>query len=128
MGDGETLPERSGSVTSQLLDLPGAETRDQVAAFRARFQRAIDAGQPAPAARAWRCGRFERGLKIADELELRLGSLMGKRILDVGAPRRRCRRALRPRRHVRRRRQVRLRLRPAQVHHRGGEAAQFSAV
>jgi SAM-dependent methyltransferase len=72
-------------VTSQLLDLPGTETRDQVAAFRARFQRAIDAGQPAPAARAWRCGRFERGLKIADELELRLGSLMGKRILDVGA-------------------------------------------
>ncbi len=72
-------------MTSQLLDQPGADTRDQVVAFRARFQRAIDAGQPAPAARAWRCGRFERGLKIADELELRLGSLVGKRVLDVGA-------------------------------------------
>jgi ubiquinone/menaquinone biosynthesis C-methylase UbiE len=45
----------------------------------------IRAAQPAPDALAWRLSRFERGCRLAQELSSRLGSLQGKRILDVGA-------------------------------------------
>ncbi len=53
--------------------------------FRRRFSAAIEAGNPSPAARRWRLGRYERGLRLADELEARFGPLSGRRLLDVGA-------------------------------------------
>lgn len=59
-----------------------AETAD---VFRARFRQAIEAANPTPAQRKWRLGVFERGLKLAAEIEARLGPLTGRRVLDVGA-------------------------------------------
>lgn len=62
-----------------------AEAPDRVEIFRARFTAVIDAGNPTPAARRWRLGVFERGLRLAKELESRFGPLRGRRVLDVGA-------------------------------------------
>ncbi len=53
--------------------------------LRARFRQAIDAAGPTPPQRKWRLGVFERGLKLAAEIEARLGPLTGRRVLDVGA-------------------------------------------
>lgn len=53
--------------------------------FRRCYEATIDESNPHDAARVWRVSRFKRGLKIADELEARLGSLSGVRLLDFGA-------------------------------------------
>lgn len=58
---------------------------ESINVFRARFRQAIDAANPTPAQRRWRLGLFERGLKLAGEIETRLGPLAGRRVLDVGA-------------------------------------------
>ena len=54
-------------------------------AVRERFRRVILAGDPPAEACRWRLRRFERGLKLADEIEAQIGSLAGRRVLDVGA-------------------------------------------
>lgn len=72
-------------MTTTLLEMPPTEVRSRIDVFRQRYLRAIDATDPTPEARQWRASRFDRGLRIADELERRLGSITGKRILDVGA-------------------------------------------
>lgn len=85
MGMREAQSGRLGPVTTTLLDMPPTEVRSRIEMSRQRYLRAIDAAGPTPEARQWRVSRFDRGLKIADELERRLGSIAGKRILDVGA-------------------------------------------
>ena len=72
-------------MTTTLLDIPPTGVHARIDVFRQRYLRAIDAADPTPEARQWRASRFDRGLRIADELERRLGSITGKRILDVGA-------------------------------------------
>jgi len=62
-----------------------ADAAGRVEVFRARFTAAVDAGNPSAAARRWRLGRYERGLRLADEFEARCGPLDGRRLLDVGA-------------------------------------------
>jgi 2-polyprenyl-3-methyl-5-hydroxy-6-metoxy-1,4-benzoquinol methylase len=56
-----------------------------VALLRERFAAHVRQTAPTDAARRWRVGRFERGLRLAGELERRCGSLLGRRVLDVGA-------------------------------------------
>ncbi|GJM24717.1 MAG: hypothetical protein DHS20C16_11320 [Phycisphaerae bacterium] len=53
--------------------------------IRERYTRVIEANAPHENARNWRVGRFERGLRMAKEIESRVGSLKGLRVLDVGA-------------------------------------------
>ncbi|HNO78634.1 MAG TPA: class I SAM-dependent methyltransferase [Phycisphaerae bacterium] len=53
--------------------------------IRERYRRVIEANAPHEHARKWRVGRFERGLRLAREIESRIGSLRGRRVLDVGA-------------------------------------------
>ncbi len=64
---------------------PPDDVADRVSVYRARFHEAIDAANPKPAQRKWRVGLYERGLRLADELEARIGNLAGRRVLDVGA-------------------------------------------
>lgn len=78
-------------MTANLLPVAAAPSNttavpaDQIAEFRRRFRTAVEAARPAPAALRWRLGLFERGLKLADELEARIGPLTGRHVLDVGA-------------------------------------------
>lgn len=53
--------------------------------IRDRFQKVITRHAPSDAAKRWRLSRFERGLRVASEIESRIGSLRGLRVLDVGA-------------------------------------------
>jgi len=76
----------TASGPSLLIDAaPRLGAPDRIAVFRARFRRAIDAGCPTPPQRKWRLGLFERGLRLADEIEARVGPLTGRQVLDVGA-------------------------------------------
>ncbi len=59
--------------------------RDDVQTLRQRFAAALEDGHPQPAERTWRMGCFERGLRLADELESRGFPVAGRRVLDVGA-------------------------------------------
>lgn len=68
--------------TAGRLPAVAAKTAD---VLRTRFRQAIDAANPTPPQRKWRLSVFERGLKLADEIEARLGPLAGRRVLDVGA-------------------------------------------
>jgi len=58
---------------------------ERVDAYRRAFSAHILAEDPPPAACRWRLKRFERGLKLADEIESRVGSIAGKRILEIGS-------------------------------------------
>ena len=58
---------------------------DRVDAYRRAFSRHILADDPPPTACRWRLKRFERGLKLADEIESRTGSIEGRRILEIGS-------------------------------------------
>ncbi len=58
---------------------------DRIQTFRQRFGKAVNDHTPSKAARAWRTSLFERGLRLADEIECRVGSLAGKHVLDVGS-------------------------------------------
>jgi SAM-dependent methyltransferase len=53
--------------------------------IRERYNRVIEENAPHEKSRKWRAGRFERGLRMAREIEARVGSLRGLRVLDVGA-------------------------------------------
>ncbi len=53
--------------------------------IRERYRNVIERNAPHEKARKWRIGRFERGLRLAKEIESRVGSLRGLRVLDVGA-------------------------------------------
>ncbi len=53
--------------------------------IRERYRRVVEANAPHEKARKWRVGRFERGLRLAKEIESRIGSLRNMRVLDVGA-------------------------------------------
>lgn len=71
---------KAGTTTDRTT-----ERSDQVDAYRRAFSRHILADDPPPAAGRWRLKRFERGLKLADEIESRADSLAGKRILEIGS-------------------------------------------
>lgn len=45
----------------------------------------LDARNLAPATRRWTGGLFDRGLRLADEIESRFGPLEGKRVLEIGS-------------------------------------------
>lgn len=55
-----------------------------VESIRRRFRDAMAASPAKPVTREWVLGLFERGLRIADELESVIGSLRGKRVLELG--------------------------------------------
>ena len=55
-----------------------------VETIRRRFTEAVSASDARLATRRWTLHLFERGQKIADELETGLGSLAGKRVLELG--------------------------------------------
>lgn len=52
--------------------------------IRGRFHDAMAASSAKKATREWVLGLFERGLRIADELESVIGSINGKRVLELG--------------------------------------------
>jgi len=54
-------------------------------AIRRRYHAVVERHAPHASALKWRKSRFERGLRLADEIESRVGSLQGLRVLDVGA-------------------------------------------
>ena len=53
-------------------------------AVRAAYHRALEEAGPSPVERAWRQGRFDRGLRLARELEQHLPTLEGLDLLDMG--------------------------------------------
>ncbi len=53
--------------------------------IRERYNEVIDRNAPHEKARNWRVSRYNRGLRLAKEIESRVGSLRGLRVLDVGA-------------------------------------------
>ena len=55
-----------------------------IAVYRRAFTDHILADDPPPAARRWRLRRFDRGLKLAGEIEARIGPLAGRGILEIG--------------------------------------------
>lgn len=57
---------------------------DHIGEVRRRFHRALDAATQQSGTRRWVRQVFERGLKIADELEQIIGPLAGKRVLEIG--------------------------------------------
>ena len=61
-----------------MTHLPIAETRRRFADFLAGTNAAA-------ATRSWTAGLFERGLRLADELQPYIGPLVGKRILELGS-------------------------------------------
>lgn len=59
--------------------------RERVESIRRSFVDHICADKPSAAARRWRTRRFDRGLKLAEEIENRCGSLAEKRVLEIGS-------------------------------------------
>lgn len=53
--------------------------------LREHYRAHIARHAPNDAARRWRCGRFEHGLRLAAALEPYVGTWTGRRVLDVGA-------------------------------------------
>jgi SAM-dependent methyltransferase len=60
-----------------------AESR--VDALRRQYRDMLGARKMAPATRSWTGGLFDRGLRLADEIESRFGSLEGKRVLEIAS-------------------------------------------
>lgn len=73
------MPTMLQAMEEVVSEVPPVEV------FRERFRLAILAAAPSAAQQRWRLGLFERGLRIADELEARAGSVSGKCVLDVGS-------------------------------------------
>lgn len=57
----------------------------RVDALRRQYHDLLAARDLSPATRSWTGGLFDRGLRLADEIEAFFGPLAGKRILEIGS-------------------------------------------
>jgi SAM-dependent methyltransferase len=84
--DRQDAARRSSTPSAQTEgNSPKSGPTQDVETLRRQYSAMLDGFDLRPATRTWVGSLFDRGLRLADEIEARFGPLAGKRVLEIGS-------------------------------------------